>query len=69
LWFDYAAAPPASTAKLPNGLLVTFTASAPVTVYILDASDASIVGQPTTLVPEPVTMLLLGLGGLFIRRK
>ena len=67
MWFDFADtnAPPVPA----NGNLVTMKASAPVTVYVLDAADASVVGSPITLVPEPVTMLLLGLGGLFIRRK
>jgi len=32
-------------------------------------STASLTGMSTTLVPEPMTMALLGLGGLFVRRR
>jgi hypothetical protein len=34
-----------------------------------DGSMASLTGMSTTLVPEPMTMALLGLGGLFVRRR
>jgi hypothetical protein len=57
----------------PGASLLTFTYSG-----IVGASEITIAGQATSLVdatmtlaaiPEPATMALLGLGGLFLRRK
>ena len=63
-----ATAPPATI--LPNGNLVGFIAMAPVTIYAFDANtgDAA-VGNGLTIIPEPMTMGLLGLGALFLRKR
>jgi hypothetical protein len=61
-------APP--NTDLPNGTLITYTATGAAKVYVLDSSTAGeITGSELTFVPEPVTLALLGLGGLFIRRR
>jgi hypothetical protein len=53
----------------PMGLVTTITGTAfPVTVSLVNAGTLEFVGQ-VTLVPEPVSMILLGLGGLFLRRR
>jgi len=68
--FDFADTTPPPSTILPNGLLTTFTGAGVATLYLLDAVDASALsGSPLTFVPEPITLALLGLGGLFIRRK
>jgi len=51
---------------LLNGTLVTCSVTAPGHVFLLDQGGATL---QDLYVPEPVTMLLLGLGGLFLRRK
>lgn len=53
---------------LPNGPLAKFDAiQGPVEVFLADA-DGAVLGS-VVLIPEPITMGLLALGGLFIRRK
>jgi hypothetical protein len=43
------------------------------TLMILDGGTSEAIGSPVTLtikaIPEPITMTLLGLGGLFLRRR
>ncbi len=64
----------ASSTGAAKPLAVFFTVAAgqkPVTIQVLDIDDefnGSVAGM-VTLVPEPMTMALLALGGLFIRRK
>jgi len=54
--------------KKPNGTLISFVAGdAPVDVTLVDG-DGNLLSS-MTLIPEPMTMGLLALGGLFIRRK
>jgi hypothetical protein len=57
----------------PNGSLATVTANSVVKVFAFDLDGVDLgTGQGDgayTLVPEPMTMLLLGLGGLFLRKK
>ena len=50
----------------PNGNLASFNAGGSQTIYLQDST-----GQITldTLVPEPMTIALLGLGGLFLMRR
>lgn len=69
LWLDFADTTPLPNTKLPNGLLATISTKVAATIYVLDAADAAVIGGPINLVPEPMTMGLLALGGLFIRRK
>ena len=42
--------------------------STPVTLNLLDA-DLNTIGSVSVMIPEPITMALLGIGGLFFRRK
>ena len=56
--------PPAST----EGTLATYTALTTVDVYLLSTVDFSMVSSAMG-VPEPMTIALLGLGGLFLLRR
>jgi hypothetical protein len=56
------------------GTLVTniaYTATGPgdVIFVLLSGSDGSLLSQFTVTTPEPITIGLLGLGGLFLRRR
>jgi hypothetical protein len=71
----------ASTVVLPNqvtgdwftiGLTPTHAGAAELDLYNYSISDSvpiQTIGLTITAVPEPVTMALLGLGGLFLRRR
>jgi len=53
----------------PNGVVTRFLGiDYPVTVTLHDKDNFGIL-QQVTLVPEPVSLMLLGLGGLFLRRR
>jgi hypothetical protein len=56
---------------LPNGIVARITAGAdfPIVVKLLDATDLSQIGADVVLTPEPMSLALLGLGGLFLRRR
>lgn len=51
------------------GQLVTLAGSGVAEIYLLDADLATGVYSAAKLVPEPMTLGLLGLGGLFLRRR
>ena len=60
-------APPDNT--LPDGIVATFLGNLmPVTVSLHNSSDISVI-EGVTLTPEPMSLMLLGLGGLFLRRR
>jgi hypothetical protein len=56
------------TYKTGTYLTLTSTAGATVTLAQFDEGTTHLVGMQT-IVPEPMTMALLGLGGLFLRRR
>jgi hypothetical protein len=60
---DLSATPPSSEGDLASIVLNMGTSA-----YMLDGDDFSVLGAKT-FVPEPMTMALLGLGGLFLRRR
>jgi len=72
LQFNFADTTPPPGTKLPNGILANLTlAAGKATLYAIDGGTGEYLpasGQ-ITLIPEPMTMGLLALGGLFIRRK
>ena len=53
---------------LTNGQLVTSSTTGAGTVYLLSQGGA-ILDTQVVVVPEPATMVLLGLGGLLLRRR
>lgn len=55
------------TPQLPNGDLISFKALSVVDTTLVDG-DGNLLST-ATYIPEPMTMGLLALGGLFIRRK
>jgi len=64
--FADGAIPPASTAGiLVSGIRLTWTGE--VTLSLV--SDDGAITYDTEKVPEPLTIVLLGLGGLFLRRR
>jgi hypothetical protein len=52
----------------PAGVWFTIAVSGIGTVDLTDGNGGAL-GQTLAVTPEPMTMLLLGLGGLFLRRK
>ena len=73
--YDYNIASPGGiSGTTADGLWVTinFTAGAGGEVYTftrLNNSFAPTANQTTTVIPEPITMALLGFGGLLLRRR
>ncbi|MEN6385907.1 MAG: PEP-CTERM sorting domain-containing protein [Phycisphaerales bacterium] len=72
-WTTFQFGDPVTT---PNGAGMWFTATVTGTVgtqlLLTDSITGEAfggVGQSVTIVPEPITMALLGLGGLFIRKR
>lgn len=57
-----------ATPPTTDGVLATWKLDMGTTFYLQDAEDLSVLGA-YTYIPEPMTMGLLALGGLFIRRK
>jgi hypothetical protein len=51
-----------------TGMLVTYAGPDPVTVSLINSDTFEEIAS-TSLVPEPMTLALLGLGGLFLRRR
>ena len=70
LWlvaFVDSTAPPDNV--LPDGIVATFAGNLmPVTVTLHNQDTFAIMEQ-VTLTPEPMSLMLLGLGGLFLRRR
>jgi len=57
-----------STPPSTDGDLAAVVLNMGSSAYLLNAEDFSVMGTKT-YVPEPMTMALLGLGGLFLRRR
>ena len=68
LIFADSTAPPDT--KLPNGLVMTVKAleTGDTLVNLCDFDDGSVLSS-VILTPEPMSLMLLGLGGLFLRRR
>jgi hypothetical protein len=76
LWADISipkATPAVISGNILSGITVTVGADAAgttLTVYVLNENDGTIqASQLINVVPEPMTLGLLGLGGLFLRRR
>jgi hypothetical protein len=55
----------------PNvvGVLVSYGVAPVTTVYLLSPDTLQVISSAMIVVPEPATIALLGLGGLFVRRR
>ena len=69
IWFaEYfdGTAPPGTPPPV-TGVLTTFDVSGTVEVYLMDPELSGVMSA--AVIPEPITLSLLGLGGLFLRRR
>ena len=64
-YFDGTAPP--GTPPPVSGVLTTFDVTGTVEVYLMDPLLGGVVSA--AIIPEPITLSLLGLGGLFLRRR